>query len=57
MTDTSAQAVRTLAADPALRERLGAAGYVYAQAHLDRDTVLQRFEADVAEVLGLLQNA
>ena len=52
-----AQAVRTLATDPALRERLGAAGYVYAQAHLDRDAVLQRFEADVADVLGLLQNA
>jgi colanic acid biosynthesis glycosyl transferase WcaI len=48
-----AQAVRTLAADPALRERLGAAGYVYAQAHLDRDAVLQRFEVDVR---GLLSN-
>jgi colanic acid biosynthesis glycosyl transferase WcaI len=51
-----AQAVRTLAADPVLREQLGASGYLCAQAHLDRDAVLQRFEADVAEVLELLQN-
>ncbi|MEI8158789.1 MAG: hypothetical protein WCH60_18160 [Burkholderiales bacterium] len=35
----------------ALRERLGAAGYVYAQAHLDREAVLQRFEADVVGLL------
>ena len=49
-----AQAVRTLAADPALRERLGAAGYLYAQAHLDREAVLLRFDA---EVVGLLSNA
>ncbi len=46
-----ARAVHTLAGDPALRQRLGAAGYVYAQAHLDRDAVLQRFEDDV---FGLL---
>ncbi len=45
--------VRTLAADPALRERLGAAGYVYAQAHLDRDVVLQRFEAEVVALLSI----
>jgi hypothetical protein len=32
------------------------AAYRYAQAHLDREAVLLRFEADVAEVLGLLQN-
>ena len=49
-----AQAVRTLAADPDLRERLGAAGYLYAQTHLDREAVLLRFEA---EVVGLLSNA
>ncbi len=42
-----ALAVRTLAADPALRQRLGAAGHAYAQAYLDRDAVLQRFEADL----------
>ena len=40
-----------MAADPALRERLGAAGYLYAQAHLDRGAVLQQFEADVAALL------
>ena len=44
----------TLAADLALRERLGAAGYRYAQAHLDREAVLLQFDADV---LGLLSNA
>ncbi len=42
-----AQALRTLAGDAPLRERLGAAGYLYAQTHLDRDAVLQQFEADV----------
>lgn len=47
-----AQAVRTLAADPALRARLGAAGYAYAQAHLDRNAVLQRFEADAQDLLS-----
>ncbi len=47
-----AQAVRTLAADPALRERLGAAGYLYAQAHLDRDAVLQRLEADLVALVA-----
>jgi MSHA biogenesis protein MshE len=44
------EAVRALAADPALRHRFGTAGYAYAQAHLDRDAVLQKFEKDV---LGL----
>ena len=34
-----AQAIQTLAADPALRESLGAAGYLYAQAHLDSEAV------------------
>ena len=46
-----AQAIHTLAANPALSERLGAAGFVYAQAHLDREAVLERFEADVKELL------
>ena len=46
-----AQAVRTLAADPALRERLGAAGYAYAQANLDREAVLLRFEGEVVQLL------
>jgi UDP-N-acetyl-D-mannosaminuronic acid transferase (WecB/TagA/CpsF family) len=35
------------AADPVLCERLGAAGYLYAQAHLDKDSVLTKFEADL----------
>jgi colanic acid biosynthesis glycosyl transferase WcaI len=42
-----AQAVRTLAADPALRTRQGQAGHAYATAHLDRDAVLSQFEADL----------
>ena len=46
-----AEAVRTLAADPVLRQRLGAAGYAYAQAHLDRDAVLQKFESDLSDLL------
>jgi colanic acid biosynthesis glycosyl transferase WcaI len=46
-----AQAVRTLAADPALRQQLGAAGHTYALAHLDRDAVLQKFEADALALL------
>jgi len=46
-----AQAVRTLAADPALRQQLGAAGHAYALAHLDRDAVLQKFEADALALL------
>lgn len=46
-----AQAVQTLAADPALRQQLGAAGLAHARAHLDRDAVLQKFEADVLQLL------
>ncbi len=46
-----AQAIHTLAADPALRQSLGAAGFAYAQAHLDRDAVLQKFEADLTDLL------
>jgi colanic acid biosynthesis glycosyl transferase WcaI len=45
------QAVRTLAADPALRQQLGAAGHAHALAHLDRDAVLQKFEADALALL------
>jgi colanic acid biosynthesis glycosyl transferase WcaI len=47
-----AAAVQALAADPVRCEQLGAAGYLYAQSHLDRDAVLKRFEADL---LALLQ--
>jgi colanic acid biosynthesis glycosyl transferase WcaI len=46
-----AQAIHTLALDAALRERLGAAGFAYTQAHLDREAVLQRFEADVEQLI------
>jgi colanic acid biosynthesis glycosyl transferase WcaI len=42
-----AEAVATLAADAALRKQLGANGLAYAQAHLGRDAVLQKFEADI----------
>lgn len=42
-----AQALRNLAFDAPLRERLGAAGYLYAKTHVDRDAVLQKFESYV----------
>ena len=47
-----AQAVRTLALDAAQRQRLGAAGYAYALAQLDREAVLQKFEAELLELLS-----
>lgn len=50
-----ADAVLALAADPALCERLGAAGFLYAQAHLDKEAVLQQFEADMLELAPLLE--
>ena len=37
-----ANAVLQLAADPAMRERLGAAGFMHAQEHMETDTVLSR---------------
>lgn len=46
-----AQAIHTLAANPALRRTLGTAGFAYAQAHLDREAVLERFEADLTSVM------
>jgi colanic acid biosynthesis glycosyl transferase WcaI len=36
-----ANAVLQLAADPAMRERLGAAGFMHAQEHMETDTVLR----------------
>jgi len=42
-----ADALMALADDPALRERLGSAGFSYAQAHLDKEAVLGKFEADL----------
>lgn len=40
-------AIRILAEDTALRARLGSAGRAYAEANLDRNAVLQRFEAEM----------
>ena len=47
-----AQALRALAADPARRAELGANGRRYAEQHLSRDAVLQRFEAQLKELVG-----
>ena len=47
-----ARAIQTLAADPALCESLGAAGYLYAQAHLDSEAMLGRFKADFGRWWG-----
>ena len=47
-----AQALQVLANNAPLREQMGAAGYLYAQTHLDRETVLRQFEADL---LALIQ--
>jgi colanic acid biosynthesis glycosyl transferase WcaI len=49
-----ANAVQRLAANPALRERLGAAGFLHAQEHMETDTLLTKFEADL---VALLSNA
>ena len=46
-------ALRTLAADPELRKRFGTAGYLYALAHLDKDTVLLKFETDLKALADL----
>lgn len=40
-------AVRILAEDAALRARLGSAGRAYAEANLDRNAVLRKFEAEM----------
>ena len=47
-----AAALHTLAADPALRSRLGAAGFAHAQAHMDKEAVLRKFEADLLALVG-----
>lgn len=47
-------ALMRLAADPVLCERLGAAGFVYAQQHLDKESVLSKFEADLLKLVGPL---
>lgn len=46
-----ANAVLALAADSALCERLGAAGFLYAQEHLDKEAVLERFEVDLLKLM------
>lgn len=51
-----ANALQVLAADPALCERLGAAGLLYAQSHLDKGAVLARFEEDLQAVLATSQS-
>ena len=45
-----ADAINTLAQDAALRTRLGKAGRAYAEANLDRDAVLGRFEAELRKL-------
>ena len=47
-----AQAVRALASSQVLREQLGAAGFLYAQAHLDKEAVLSAFEAQLNSLIG-----
>jgi colanic acid biosynthesis glycosyl transferase WcaI len=47
-----AQAVSALALDPELRERLGAAGYLYAGANLDKNAVLAKFEAELLALVN-----
>lgn len=42
-----AEAVRSLASQPALRRELGATARTYAEEHLDRDAVLRQFERDL----------
>ena len=46
-----AQAVHTLAQDSELCARLGAAGFLYAQTHLDKDAVLTKFESDLLALI------
>jgi len=47
-----AEAINFLAQDARLRARLGAAGRAYAEANLDRDAVMGRFEAELKKILG-----
>jgi colanic acid biosynthesis glycosyl transferase WcaI len=50
--DAMAHGVWALAADPALRHRLGQAGRAFAQKHLERDAVLGHFELQAKELLS-----
>lgn len=47
-----AAALCTLAADPAMRERLGAAALLHAHAHMDKEAVLARFESDLIALVA-----
>lgn len=47
-----AAAIDELAADPATRDALGAAGRAWAERHLDRDAVLGRWEAAMQALCG-----
>ena len=47
-----AGAIKRLAADEALRDRLGKAGHAYAQQHLDKEGVLRQFEADLKALVS-----
>ncbi|WP_456280753.1 glycosyltransferase WbuB [Cupriavidus sp. JZ107] len=47
-----AAAIEQLAADPATRDTLGAAGRAWAERHLDRDAVLGRWEAAMQALCG-----
>lgn len=49
---TAADAVRRLAADPALRRRLGAAGHSYARQHLDWARAEEAFVAALSDAAG-----
>lgn len=46
-----AEALRSLAADPARRARLGAAGRRYAEAELSQDAILRRFETQLHDLV------
>lgn len=47
-----AEAIMRLAQDRDLREQLGASGRKYANANLDKDVVLDKFEADLLAIVG-----
>jgi len=46
-----AEAINKLASSPELRAELGAAGLIYAQAHLDKASVLAKFEAELLKLI------
>jgi colanic acid biosynthesis glycosyl transferase WcaI len=46
-----AHAIRVLAADPVQRATLGVSARAYAEAYLDRDAVLGRFESDLLQLV------